>query len=88
VRTAVDTVIIHALRHGMDPGSDVRLVAVELVAAAGGRPSVLRAALARTDRALADRASGVGRRARDALQQSVAVAPRPTPRAGLVSLSG
>jgi hypothetical protein len=73
-RHPADIVTARALRHGLDIAAGAAVaVAGELVDLARGDRRTLEAALARVERGLADRASPVGERARDALERALAL---------------
>ena len=66
-----DIVTARALRHGLDTGPWSDAVVRELVELARSDRRVLEVALARVERALADRSSRVGERAREALKRAL-----------------
>ena len=75
----LDIVVIHAIRHGLDPGSSEEHVAAELADLARASRSLLERALGRIELGLLDRPSRVGHRARDALRTALALIERGEP---------
>lgn len=72
VRRPPDLLVLHAVRHGLEPGWNTRRVAAELVEMARGRRSLLERALGRIELVLLQRPSRAGQRAREALREALA----------------
>lgn len=73
----VDVVTARALRRALEPGPMSGSAPAELVQLARGDHRVLDRALGRIHLGLADRASQVGVRARDTLEQALTLVPAP-----------